>query len=135
MDKRASWSLGTHCRCNSCQRWSFLLSNLAYGEGFKSRFVFDWDHLYIFSSNIACWQLNFCNGWRELNVLQYAKLQRLYGKWFMNWVDLGFLYHIVLFNYWLLLILKEVLHVNLFGRESNWIEVFIDCWNNHPLVL
>ena len=69
MDKRASWSLETHRRCCSCQRWSFLLSNLACGEGFKSRFVFDWDHLYIFSSIIACWQLNFCNGWRELNVL------------------------------------------------------------------
>ena len=48
MDKRASWSMEAHCRCCSCQRWSFLLSDLACWEGFKSRFVFDWDQLYIF---------------------------------------------------------------------------------------
>uniref|UniRef100_A0A5B7C0V8 Uncharacterized protein n=1 Tax=Davidia involucrata TaxID=16924 RepID=A0A5B7C0V8_DAVIN len=34
--KGASRSLETYCKCCECQRLYLLLSNLAYGEGFKS---------------------------------------------------------------------------------------------------
>ncbi|KAL5845850.1 hypothetical protein ACOSQ3_009374 [Xanthoceras sorbifolium] len=39
MDRRASRSMDTYCRCCTCQRWHLLLSDCACGQGFKSRSV------------------------------------------------------------------------------------------------
>ncbi|KAL5778764.1 hypothetical protein ACOSQ2_009501 [Xanthoceras sorbifolium] len=50
MDRRASRSMETYCRCCTCQRWHLLLSDCACGQGFKSRSV-NYLHLIGFQPN------------------------------------------------------------------------------------